>query len=101
MTYCQNCVAKMSDKAVFCVKCGVAVAQKTIAASTISDEAALRMIIPGGRLGLPIAAGYLGLFSLFPFVGILVLVTGIFAILDIWKLPERHGLVRTRFGVIL
>lgn len=101
MAFCQNCGAQMSDKAVFCVKCGVAAAQKTIAASPTSDDAALRMIIPVGRSGLSIAAGYLGLLSLIPFVGIFALVIGIFAILDIKKHPEKHGLGRAWFGVIM
>ena len=101
MAFCQNCGAQMSDKAVFCVKCGVAVPQKTIVASTTNDDAALRMIIPVGRSGLAIAAGYLGLFSLIPLFGIFALVIGILAILDIRKHPEKHGLGRAWFGVIM
>ena len=48
-----------------------------------------------------LAAGYLGLFSLIPFVGVLALILGIIAIVDINKHPEKHGLGRAWFGAIM
>ena len=101
MSYCQTCGAQISDKAVVCVKCGVAVPQKAVAPSAINEDAVLRMLIPVGRSGLAIAAGYLGLLSLLPFVGVFALVVGLFAILDIKKHPDKLGLGRAWFGVIM
>ena len=98
--FCQNCGAQISDKAVVCVKCGVAVPQVVATASSV-DEPAIRMLVPVGRTGMSIAAGYLGLLSLFPFVGILALLLGIAAIVDINKHPEKHGLGRAWFGAIM
>ena len=98
--FCQNCGAEISDKAVVCVKCGVAVPRYVPTASS-DDDPAIRMLVPVGRTGTSIAAGYLGLFSLIPFVGVLALILGIIAIVDINKHPEKHGLGRAWFGAIM
>ena len=97
MAFCTNCGAQMSDNAVFCVKCGAAAPQKNI---PNSDEA-LRFIVPVGRSGWAIAAGYLGLLSLILPVGIFALVTGILAVRDIKRHPGRLGLVRAWLGIVL
>ena len=87
----------MSDKAVFCVKCGAAAPQKNI---PNSDET-LKFIIPIGRSGWAIAAGYLGLLSLLPFFGILAAIIGIVAVCDIKRHPDRLGLGRAWFGIVM
>ena len=99
--FCSECGNQLNDKAVVCPRCGVPVAGKTIVVAGPSDDAALRMLLPIGRSGLSIIAGYLGLLSLLPFIGIFALIIGIFAILDIRKHPEKHGLGRAWFGVIM
>ena len=101
MAFCQNCGVQISDRAVICVKCGAAVPQRPAAVSSVNDDAALRMLLPIGRSGLSIAAGYLGLLSLIPFFGVLALIVGILAIVDIKKHPEKHGLGRAWFGVVM
>lgn len=65
-----------------------------------ADDAALRMLIPVGRTGWSIAAGYLGLLSFIPFVGVVALVFGIVAVRDLKKHPDKHGAGRAWFGII-
>ncbi|MGE3108894.1 MAG: GYF domain-containing protein [Phycisphaerales bacterium] len=64
-----------------------------------------RMLLPVGRSGYALAAGYLGIFALFPFLGFvagaLAIVFGILAIRDIRRHPQRHGLVRAVVGISL
>lgn len=97
MAFCTNCGAQLSDKAVYCVKCGVAAPQKSIP----NSEEALKFVIPIGRSGWAIAAGYLGLLSLLPFFGILALILGVVAVRDIKRHPERFGLGRAWFGIVM
>jgi Na+/H+-dicarboxylate symporter len=60
------------------------------------------MLLPVGRSGLAIAAGYLGLFGLviFPlaFIGLII---GVLAIRDLKQNPEKHGMGRAIFGVVV
>jgi len=66
------------------------------------DSAAMRMVLPVGRSGLAIGAGYVGLGSLL--CGILApvaVVLGILALKDIQKNPEKHGKGRAWFAIIL
>jgi hypothetical protein len=70
----------------------------------IGQDAGMRMLLPVGRSGWAIASGYLGLFSFFPFIGIATgvaaVITGIVAIRDIKRNPEKHGMGRAIFGSI-
>jgi hypothetical protein len=61
----------------------------------------MRMLLPVGRSWLAIVAGYLGLFSLICFPAPLALVFGILAIWDIRKHPEKHGMGRAIFGLVM
>ena len=98
MTFCTNCGARLPDNAASCGECGAAVPRANASAG---DDAALRMVIPIGRSGWAIAAGYLGLVSVIPFVGILAIATGVLAISSIKKHPEKHGLGRAWFGIVM
>jgi hypothetical protein len=60
----------------------------------------LAMVIPIGRSGWAIAAGYFGLFSLIFFMAPFAILFGILAIRDIKKNPEKLGLGRAWFGII-
>jgi hypothetical protein len=95
--FCKNCGAQIDDKAVICVKCGVPV--KTVGPD-LAENACVRMLIPIGRSGWAIAAGYFGLLSLIPFVGVLAILFGILALRDIKAHPEKHGAGRAWFGII-
>lgn len=59
------------------------------------------MLIPVGRSGWAIAAGYLGLFSVLLIFAPISIVISIIAILDIRKHPEKHGMGRAIFGLAM
>ncbi len=61
----------------------------------------MRMLLPVGRSGLAIAAGYLGLFSFIIFPAPIALIISIIAIRDIRKNPRTHGMGRAIFGLIM
>jgi hypothetical protein len=65
-----------------------------------APDAGMRWLLPVGRSGFAIAAGYLGLFSLIPFIGILALVFAALAIADLRKHPEKCGWGRVVFALI-
>jgi hypothetical protein len=67
---------------------------------SVGSDPALRWILPVGRSGWAIAAGYLGLFSLLLVPGPLALICGVVAINDIQKHASRHGMGRAIFGVV-
>ena len=60
----------------------------------------LALVVPIGRSGWAIAAGYLGLLSMIPYVGFLAILFGVLAIRDINKNPAKIGLGRAWFGII-
>ena len=64
----------------------------------IGDDPAIRMLIPVGRSGLAIAAGYAGLI---PCLGPVAILLGILAIRDLKKNPDKHGMGRAIFGVVM
>ena len=61
----------------------------------------VRMLLPVGRSGWAIAAGYLGLFSLLILPAPLALLTGIVAILHIRSRPGLHGMGRAVFAIVM
>ncbi len=64
-----------------------------------SDQVA-SMILPINRPMSAIAAGYLGLLSLLPFIGILAVLVGCLALSKLKASPELQGSGRAWFGVI-
>ena len=97
--FCANCGNELDDKAVVCTKCGVPVQNKTVL--TDNNNAAIRMLIPIGRSGWAIAAGYAGLLSFIPGVGILAILFGILGLRDIKAHPDKHGAGRAWTGIVL
>lgn len=69
--------------------------------TSLGDNATVRALLPVGRSGWAIAAGYLGLLSLVIFPAPLALLTSIVAILDIRKHKNKHGMGRAVFGLIM
>jgi hypothetical protein len=67
----------------------------------IDDDPGIRMLIPIGRSGLAIAAGYAGLFALVIFPAPIALLLGVFALRDLKKHPEKHGMGRAIFGLVM
>ena len=61
----------------------------------------MRMLLPVGRSGLAIAAGYVGLFAVLGVPAPFALLLGILAIIDIRKHPEKHGMGRAVFAIVM
>ncbi|MDA7518031.1 DUF4190 domain-containing protein [Akkermansiaceae bacterium] len=70
----------------------------------MGQDAGMRLLLPVGRSGWAIAAGYLGLFALVIFPAPLALIVSIIAIRDINKStlqgPLKHGMGRALFGLV-
>jgi hypothetical protein len=86
-----------------CAGCGavVTVVPPGSPMQPIEDNAAIRMLIPVGRSGWAIAAGYAGLCSVIPFVAPLAILFAVLAIRDIKKHPKKHGMGRAIFGLVI
>ena len=71
----------------------------------LGDDAGMRMLLPVGRSGWAIAAGYLGLFCLIIFPAPIALVISIIAIWDIRRSKRtdqpKHGMGRAIFGLVM
>lgn len=74
------------------------------AAKPMEEDPMMRMMLPVGRSGWAIAAGYLGLFALVLFPGPLALLISIVAIIDIQRSKKtptpKRGMGRALFGLI-
>jgi uncharacterized protein DUF4339 len=69
--------------------------------SVVPNDDGLRHVLPVGRSGWAIAAGYLGLFSIFPIVSFAGLAVSIIAARDLKRHPEKLGWGRVITGLIL
>jgi hypothetical protein len=58
-------------------------------------------LLPTGRSGLAIAAGYLGLFSILVMFAPISLVVGILALRDLKRTPGKLGKGRAIFGIVM
>ena len=71
----------------------------------LGENAAVRMLMPVGRSGWAIAAGYLGLFSLIVFPAPFALIVSVIAIVHIKKCKKsgtpKYGLGRAIFGLVM
>ena len=87
-----------------CAQCGKTItvpAPTGAAPPDLDDDAVVRMLIPVGRSGWAIAAGYAGLFAVLFLPAPIAIVLGLVAIWDIRKHPKRHGLGRAIFGLVM
>ena len=112
MTYCSKCGSPIQEGVAFCSSCGTKVLAdeaSTPANATdkkyLSDNAGMRFVLPIGCTGWAIASGYCGLFSLIPFLGVLLailsIIFGIIAITVIRRNPHKHGIARIVIGWII
>ena len=67
----------------------------------MGEDFGMRMLLPVGRSGWAIAAGYAGLFSILCFPAPIAIILGAIAIYDIKKHPKRHGMGRAVFGLVM
>ena len=65
------------------------------------DEQLTRWLLPVGRSMWAIMAGYFGLLSILGIFAPLALVTGIMAVVDIKRNPNKHGMGRAIFGIVM
>ncbi|MGE0640874.1 MAG: DUF4339 domain-containing protein [Thermoanaerobaculia bacterium] len=66
----------------------------------MGDDPMLRALLPVGRSGWAIAAGYLGLFSILLVPAPFALLSGVLAIRNIRRNPKLHGMGRAIFGIV-
>lgn len=97
--FCKECGKEINDKAVICVHCGVPTTAPLKRAS--QPDAAMMFLLPVGRSGYAIAAGYLGLLSVFLIFAPFALLFGILGIRDIIKNKDKHGMGRAILGIIM
>lgn len=101
--FCNNCGNEIAPNAVMCPKCGKVFQELPSASSDtdIGQDAGFRLLLPVGRSGWAIAAGYLGLISVLAVPAPFALLCSIMAIRDIRKNPKKHGMGRAVFGIIM
>ena len=72
---------------------------------SLGDNAGVRMLLPVGRSGYAITAGYLALFSVLIVPAPLALLFGILGVHDIRKsrsqAHKKHGMGRAIFGIVM
>ena len=88
----------MAESALVCSQCGW---REAMPSQDLGDDPAMRVLLPVGRSGYAIAAGYLGLFSLVFFPAPLALLFGLLAHRDIKRHPEKGGRGRAIFGIVM
>jgi hypothetical protein len=101
--YCPKCGTQNDDNAFRCVSCQEIIQPIPLQPRPVpvENDQAMRMIIPIDRSPLAIAAGYLGLVSVIYIFAPFALILGILAIRDIKKHPEKHGMGRAIFGIVM
>lgn len=66
-----------------------------------TDDEVLKWMVPIGVSGWAMASGYLGLFSVIAIGAPFAILTGILALNDIKRNPERRGKGRAIFGIVM
>jgi hypothetical protein len=99
--YCPQCGAANDNAAANCASCGASLGVPAPGPVSLDDDAGMRMLLPVGRSGWAIAAGYAGLFAFIPFFAPIALVLGIIAIVHLKRYPELHGMGRAVFGLVI
>lgn len=91
---CQRPVVYMTPQ---CVHCGLVFAGPGAA----GHDAGMRMLLPVGRTGLSIVAGYVGLGAIliFPLAPVAIIL-GVLAVRDIQRKPGSHGMGRAIFAIV-
>jgi len=97
--FCTNCGNPVEESAAFCTKCGTKTNAAVRPAAT-DDDAVVKWLLPVGRSGFAITAGYLALFSILVVPAPLALLFGVLALRDIKKHPDKSGRGRAWFGIV-
>jgi hypothetical protein len=100
--YCPRCGTQNYDNAFRCVKCQEIIQPLPAPpVRSLEDDPGMRMLLPVGRSGLAIAAGYAGLFAMTGVLAPLALILGVMALKDIKRNPKKLGKGRAIFGIIM
>ena len=94
--FCRGCGKEILEVDATCRYCGAPQLIKNA-----GDGAAMRMVLPVGRSGWAIAAGYLTLISVLLVPAPFALACGIVAVRDIRRDAEKHGMGRAVFGIVM
>ncbi len=94
--FCPACGIQLVGQGTNCPSCGW-----QLHATRIEDDAAMRMLLPVGRSGWAIAAGYLGLFSMVFIPAPFAVIVSVVAIREIRKQPSLGGMGRAIFGLVM
>jgi hypothetical protein len=76
------------------------IALPSLARPSLGDDPTMRLLLPVGRSGWAIAAGYLALVSVLLIPAPFALITGVIAIAEMHRNPSKHGMGRAVFGVM-
>jgi hypothetical protein len=102
LMYCQHCGALVDDHARVCSQCGAPPLRGPVPGSApLESDPTMRMLLPVGRSIWAIAAGYAGLLAVTGCFAPLALLLGLIAIWDIRQHPEKHGMGRAIFGLVM
>jgi hypothetical protein len=100
--YCQHCGTQQADGAALCHSCGKPPLIAQLAAPVrVEDDVAMRLLLPVGRSVWAVLAGYAGLLAVLIFPAPLALGLGLLAIRDIKRHPEKFGMGRAYFGLVM
>ena len=67
----------------------------------VADDPAMRWLLPVGRSGLAIAAGYMGLFAVLLIFAPFALILGIAAVIHLKRRPHLRGMGRAVFAIVM
>ncbi len=100
--FCHKCGVKNDDAAIHCTACGNQIGGPPQPVyRPVEEDPAMRLLLPVGRSGWAIAAGYLGLFSVLLVFAPFALLCGILAIADMKRNPKKCGWGRAIFGIVM
>jgi predicted acyltransferase len=101
--FCPHCGTANDENNFRCTKCAQIIqpTAQAVVTTDLGDSAAMRMLLPVGRSGLAIAAGYAGLFAVLVVPAPLALLLGVLAVRDLRKNPKKHGMGRAVFGIVM
>ena len=101
--FCPHCGTLNDDNNYRCTRCSQVIQPVTprVVVGDSGDSPMMRMLLPVGRSGLAIAAGYAGLFALLILPAPIALILGLLAIRDIRNNPQKHGMGRAIFGLVV
>ena len=102
MPTCPYCAERIDARYATCPYCDADLREPVRAPSYSGAESAgMRMLLPVGRSGWAIAAGYFGLISVMMFPAPIAVVLSIVAFSHLKKNPKLHGMGRAVFGLVM